>query len=91
MKAIFFEQSPIAPEELDDFKIVVERLRRKKLHELSQSDRDKLLELALQIYTGNSQNGHCCPRYWKTSSWKGGRFSGPISPIATRRHSVSTR
>ena len=51
-ESIFFEQSPIAPDELDDFKIVVERLRRKKLHELSQADRDKLLELALRFTPG---------------------------------------
>ena len=49
---IFFEQSPIAPEELDEFKLVVEHLRRKKLHELEQEDRDRLLELALRFTPG---------------------------------------
>jgi len=50
--AIFFEQSPLAPEELEDYKLVVEHLRRKKLHELNQNDRDKLLELALRFTPG---------------------------------------
>jgi ABC-type multidrug transport system fused ATPase/permease subunit len=50
--AIFFEQSPIAPEELDEYKLVVEHLKRKKLHELNQEDRDKLLELALRFTPG---------------------------------------
>jgi ABC-type transport system involved in cytochrome bd biosynthesis fused ATPase/permease subunit len=50
--AIFFEQSPIAPEELDEYKLVVEHLKRKKLHELNQDDRDKLLELALRFTPG---------------------------------------
>ena len=50
--AIFFEQSPIAPEELDEYKPVVEQLRRKKLHELEQGSRDKLLELALRFTPG---------------------------------------
>jgi ABC-type multidrug transport system fused ATPase/permease subunit len=49
---IFFEQSPIAPEELDEYKLVVEHLRRKKLHELDKKDRDKLLELALRFTPG---------------------------------------
>jgi len=51
-EAIFFEQSPINPEELDAFKLTVERLRRKKLHELSPEDRGKLLELALRFTPG---------------------------------------
>jgi ABC-type multidrug transport system fused ATPase/permease subunit len=50
--AIFFEQSPIAPEELNEYKLVVEHLKRKKLHELNQDDRDKLLELALRFTPG---------------------------------------
>ncbi len=50
--AIFFEQSPIGPEELDEFKILVERLKRKKLHELSAEDHKKLLELAMRFVPG---------------------------------------
>ena len=49
---IFFEQSPIAPEELEAFKLVVEHLRRKKLHELKREDHDQLLELALRFTPG---------------------------------------
>jgi ABC-type transport system involved in cytochrome bd biosynthesis fused ATPase/permease subunit len=47
--AIFFEQSPINAEELEDFKILVEHLKKKKLHELTDEDRQKLLELALRF------------------------------------------
>jgi len=50
--AVFFEQSPIGPHELGEFKTLVERSKRKKLHELSDSDRQKLLELALRFVPG---------------------------------------
>ncbi|MGD9240253.1 MAG: ABC transporter ATP-binding protein/permease [Desulfobacterales bacterium] len=50
--AIFFEQSPIKPEELDEFKVLSERLKRMKLHELADPDRKKLLELALRFVPG---------------------------------------
>jgi ABC-type oligopeptide transport system ATPase subunit len=50
--AIFFEQSPIKPEELDEFKLLSQRLKRKKLHELADPDREKLLELALRFVPG---------------------------------------
>ncbi len=33
--AVFFKQSPINAEELDDFKLLVEHLKKKKLHELA--------------------------------------------------------
>ncbi len=51
--AIFFEQSPIAPEELDAFKVLAERLKRMKLHELDDADREKLLDLALRFVPGD--------------------------------------
>ena len=47
--AVFFEQSPISPDELDEFKILVEKLKRQKLHELSAENHEKLLELALRF------------------------------------------
>jgi len=50
--AVFFEQSPIVPEELDEFKVVVERLKRQKLHELSAEIREKLLLLAMRFVPG---------------------------------------
>jgi ABC-type transport system involved in cytochrome bd biosynthesis fused ATPase/permease subunit len=50
--AVFFEQSPIRPEELDGFKILAERLKRKKLHELSAENHEKLLELAMRFVPG---------------------------------------
>ena len=49
---VFFEQSPIAPEELDDFKMIVERLRKSKLHQLDENDRAKLLDLGLRFNPG---------------------------------------
>ncbi|MBW2479295.1 MAG: ABC transporter ATP-binding protein/permease [Deltaproteobacteria bacterium] len=50
--AVFFEQSPINADELDDFKVLVEHLKRKKLHELEDGDHRKLLELALRFTPG---------------------------------------
>ncbi len=50
--AVFFEQSPINAEELDDFKLLVEHLKKKKLHELEDGDHRKLLELALRFTPG---------------------------------------
>ena len=49
---VFFEQSPINAEELEEYKILVEQLNKKKLHELSSEDRQKLLELALRFTPG---------------------------------------
>ncbi len=49
---VFFEQSPIAPEELDTFKALAGQTRRKKLHQLDEADRAKLLELALRFTPG---------------------------------------
>ena len=51
--AVFFEQSPIGPDELDEFKVLSERLKRMKLHELDDADREKLLELALRFVPGD--------------------------------------
>jgi ABC-type multidrug transport system fused ATPase/permease subunit len=50
--ALFFEQSPINAEELEDYKILLEHLTKKKLHELTAEDRQKLLELALRFTPG---------------------------------------
>ena len=50
--AVFFEQSPIAAEELDEYKLLVEQLKRKKLHELSDEHHEKLLELSLRFTPG---------------------------------------
>ena len=49
---VFFEQSPIAPDELEAFKAVARQTRRKKLHQLDESARAKLLELALRFTPG---------------------------------------
>jgi len=50
--AVFFEQSPINADELEEFKILEEHLRKKRLHELNAEDRHKLLELALRFTPG---------------------------------------
>jgi ABC-type multidrug transport system fused ATPase/permease subunit len=50
--AVFFKQSPISAEELEEFKLLVERLKKKKLHELADEDHRKLLELALRFTPG---------------------------------------
>jgi ABC-type multidrug transport system fused ATPase/permease subunit len=50
--AVFFEQSPINADELEAYKVLVEHLRKKRLHELDNEDRYKLLELALRFTPG---------------------------------------
>ena len=50
--SVFFEQSPIAAEELDEYKMLVEQLKKKKLHEISDTDRQMLLELSLRFTPG---------------------------------------
>jgi ABC-type multidrug transport system fused ATPase/permease subunit len=49
---IFFEQSPIRPHELEDFKILVEHLKQTRLYQLNEQNRRKLLELALRFTPG---------------------------------------
>jgi ABC-type multidrug transport system fused ATPase/permease subunit len=51
-EAMFFEQSPILPEEIDDFRVLVERLKHINLHQLETQDRQRLLELALRFTPG---------------------------------------
>jgi ABC-type dipeptide/oligopeptide/nickel transport system ATPase subunit len=51
-EAVFFEQSPISPEELDDYKVLVGELKKKRLHQLSEQEKEKLLELALRFTPG---------------------------------------
>ncbi len=51
-ESVFFEQSPIGPDELEEFKLLVERLRRTKLHELSAEHHEQLLDLALRFVPG---------------------------------------
>jgi energy-coupling factor transporter ATP-binding protein EcfA2 len=49
---VFFEQSPIAPEELAEFKLLAQQTRRRKLHQLTSTERRKLLALALRFIPG---------------------------------------
>ena len=49
---VLFEQSPIAPAELDDYKAIVGRLKKQRLHQLSEQDRDRLLAIALRYIPG---------------------------------------
>jgi len=50
--AVFFEQSPINADELEEYKVLEEHLRKRRLHELDDEDRHKLLELALRFTPG---------------------------------------
>ena len=50
--AVFFEQSPINADELEDFKVLEEHLRKTRLREMGEEDRHKLLELALRFTPG---------------------------------------
>ncbi|MBI5591891.1 MAG: ABC transporter ATP-binding protein/permease [Deltaproteobacteria bacterium] len=49
---VFFEQSPISLEEWDEAILLVERLKRTRLLQLSDTDRDYLLKLALRFKPG---------------------------------------
>lgn len=49
---VFFEQSPIAPDELEKYKTLVAHLDKKNLHELPDQDRKDLLDLALRLTPG---------------------------------------
>ena len=49
---VFFEQSPIAVDELPDYKMLVQRLGQLKLHQLSRADENSLLSLALRFRPG---------------------------------------
>ena len=50
--AIFFNQSPIEPPELDDLIILVDTLKKKRLHDFSDMDRQKLLDVVLRFTPG---------------------------------------
>jgi ABC-type polar amino acid transport system ATPase subunit len=49
---VFFEKSPVSPDELEEYKLLVERLNKVKLHQLPTQERAKLLELALRFIPG---------------------------------------
>jgi ABC-type multidrug transport system fused ATPase/permease subunit len=49
---LLFEQSPISPDELDEYKALVQRLKKTKLHQLETSDREMLLKEALRFTPG---------------------------------------
>jgi len=49
---VFFEQSPIAPQELDDYRQVAERLQKAGITALAAEDHQRLLELALRFSSG---------------------------------------
>lgn len=49
---VFFQQSPLKPDELEDYKLLAERLRKTKLHQLSPENQEKLLALALRFTPG---------------------------------------
>lgn len=49
---VFFKQSPIMADELDDYKILVEQLKNKKLHQLNAEEQERLLHLALRFTPG---------------------------------------
>ena len=49
---MFFQQSPIHADELEDYKLLAEQLRKTKLHQLSSANQDKLLKLALLFTPG---------------------------------------
>lgn len=50
--ALFFEQSPLASEELEDYKLIAGRLKKTRLHRLTAESREKLLRLALRFIPG---------------------------------------
>ena len=48
----FFEQSPITPDELDKYKVLVEKLKKSDAQTLPVEERQRLLELALRFIPG---------------------------------------
>ena len=50
--AIFFNQSPVEPTELDDLIHLVDTLKKKRLHDFSNLDREKLLDVVLRFIPG---------------------------------------
>jgi len=50
--AIFFNQSPIELTELDDFIFLVDTFKKKRLHDFSDTDRQKLLDVVLRFTPG---------------------------------------
>ena len=50
--AIFFEQSPIQPSELEDYIQLVDSLKAKRLHDFSAQNREQLLDVALRFTPG---------------------------------------
>jgi ABC-type multidrug transport system fused ATPase/permease subunit len=50
--AIFFNQSPIEPSELEDFIYLVDTLKKKRLHDFLRLDRQKILEVVLRFTPG---------------------------------------
>lgn len=51
-EAIFFQQSPVPPEEFDDVSALVARMARTPLAQLPPADRDRLLALGLSFIPG---------------------------------------
>jgi ABC-type multidrug transport system fused ATPase/permease subunit len=49
---VFFEQSPIGPKELEEYKELAKGLAKKRLHQLTSQDRTSLLRLALRFTPG---------------------------------------
>jgi ABC-type multidrug transport system fused ATPase/permease subunit len=49
---VFFEQSPIAPEELEVFKPLARQTRQQKLHQMTAAEQHQLLDLALRFIPG---------------------------------------
>jgi len=49
---LFFNQSPIKPDDLDDFKLLAEQLKKTKPYQLSEDTRQRLLGLALRFIPG---------------------------------------
>jgi ABC-type multidrug transport system fused ATPase/permease subunit len=49
---VFFQESPISPDELEDVKTLMGRIEHSRLHELSAEDQGMLLRLALRFTPG---------------------------------------
>ena len=50
--AVFFEQSPLEPHELDTYAQVAERLKKRSIHQLSDEDRQRLIDADLRFSPG---------------------------------------
>jgi ABC-type multidrug transport system fused ATPase/permease subunit len=86
-EALFFEQSPLRPEEFDAYNTLVTGIREKALHQINPAERSALLELVLRFSPGRHKTV-LMPDHLKTLVLTGRRmFRKNI--LINRPHAIS--